>query len=236
VQTPQQFYDWFALIDRSVAHSQEAHYRAHVASVSEHLDTCDLVINRIDEVEKEVDDMLEGWRGVEESGKSLKDACERLLEERVSQKSTSNYTALTISAQDGLLELIDDIGAHLEYFKELEQATRMLNHPGESLIFEADFLYMVERVDICIDFLKGHVKIIHSLRGSLVLIPSKRHFKEAEVYLLRFQQCMTRAMTLIKMNFVGSLRALSSEVTKRLSEKVTCSSIFTFLLLNQLIF
>ena len=36
----------------------------------------------------------------------------------------------------------------------------MLNHPGESLIFEADFLYMVERVDICIDFLKGHVKIV----------------------------------------------------------------------------
>jgi hypothetical protein len=38
----------------------------------------------------------------------------------------------------------------------------MLNHPGESLIFEADFLYMVERVDICIDFLKGHVKIVLS--------------------------------------------------------------------------
>ena len=170
MQTPQQFYDWFALIDRSVAHSQEAHYRAHVASVSEHLDTCDLLINRIDEVEKEVDDMLEGWRGVEESGKSLKDACERLLEERVSQKSTSIYIALTISVQDDLIELIDDIGAHLEYFKELEQATRMLNHPGESLIFEADFLYMVERVDICIDFLKGHVKIARSLRGSLVLI------------------------------------------------------------------
>ena len=71
------------MIDRSVAHSQEAHYRAHVASVSEHLDTCDLLITRIDEVEKEVDDMLEGWRGVEEGGKSLKDACERLLEERV---------------------------------------------------------------------------------------------------------------------------------------------------------
>lgn len=86
MQTPQQFYDWFSLIDRSVAHSQEAHYRAHVASVSEHLDTCDLLINRIDQVEKEVDVMLEGWRGVEEGGKSLKDACERLLEERASQK------------------------------------------------------------------------------------------------------------------------------------------------------
>ncbi|KAK0197162.1 Sec34-like family-domain-containing protein [Armillaria mellea] len=178
------FYDWFALIDRSVAHSQEAHFRAHVASVSEHLDTCDKLIEHVDEIDKEVDGMLEGWRG------SLKDACERLLEER-----------------DRLLALTDDIGARLEYFQELEHATRMLNHPGESLVLQADFLYMVERVDICIDYLKTH-----------------RHFREAEVYLLRFQQCMTRAMTLIKMYFVGSLRALSADISKRLSEKDVSST------------
>lgn len=84
VQTPQQFYDWFALIERSVAHSQEAHFRAHVSSVSDHLDACDLLVERIRLVGEEVDGMLEGWRGVEEGGKSLKEACERLLEERVS--------------------------------------------------------------------------------------------------------------------------------------------------------
>jgi hypothetical protein len=83
VQTPQQFYDWFALIDRSVAHSQEAHFRAHVASVSDHLETCDQLVERIELVDKEVDEMLERWRGVEEGGMSLKGACERLLEERV---------------------------------------------------------------------------------------------------------------------------------------------------------
>ncbi len=32
---------------------------------------------------------------------------------------------------------------------------------------------------------------------------------------------MTRAMTLIKMFFVGSLRALSSDVSKKLSERVS---------------
>lgn len=67
-----------------------------------------------------------------------------------------------------------------------------------------------------------------SIHGPLVLIYFKRYFKEAEVYLLRFQQCMTRAMTLIKMNFVGSLRALSSEVVKRLSEKVARSLILVY--------
>ncbi|KAH9858997.1 Sec34-domain-containing protein [Lenzites betulinus] len=185
IQTPQQFYDWFSLIDRSVTHSQESHIRAHLESVSDHLETCDRLIRRIDEIDQELDDMLQGWRSVEESGKSLKDACELLLQER-----------------DRLLDMTVSIDERLEYFQELEQATRMLNHPGESLVLQTDFLYMVERVDICIDYLKEH-----------------RHFKEAEIYLLRFQQCMTRAMTLIKMYFVGSLRALTTDVHKRLSEK-----------------
>ena len=77
----------------------------------------------------------------------------------------------------------------------------MLNHPGEQLIYQPDFLYMVEKVDICIEFLRA-----------------RRHYKESEVYLLRFQQCLTRAMTLVKMNFVGSLRSLSSDISKRISD------------------
>jgi len=40
-------------------------------------------VESIDEIDGEVEGMLEGWRGVEEGGRSLKDACERLLEERV---------------------------------------------------------------------------------------------------------------------------------------------------------
>ncbi|OSD04130.1 Sec34-domain-containing protein [Trametes coccinea BRFM310] len=196
IQTPQQFYDWFSLIDRSVTHSQEAHIRAHLESVSDHLETCDRLIQRIDEIDSEVDSMLQGWRSVEESGKSLKDACELLLQER-----------------DRLLDMTVAIDERLEYFQELEHATRMLNHPGESLVLQTDFLYMVERVDICIDYLRAH-----------------RHFREAEIYLLRFQQCMTRAMTLIKMYFVGSLRALTTDVSKRLFEKDVSTTAQTHLL------
>ncbi|KAF8629303.1 hypothetical protein AX15_003520 [Amanita polypyramis BW_CC] len=185
IQTPEQFYDWFSLVDRSVAHSQESHFRAHVANIYEHLETCNSLLERIDTIEKETDAMLENWKTVEEGGRSLKDACERLLDDR-----------------DKLLELTDEIDTRLDYFQELEHATRMLNHPGESLVLQTDFLYMVERVDICIDFLKNN-----------------RHYKEADLYLLRFQQCMTRAMTLIKMFFVGSLRALSADISKRMSER-----------------
>ena len=52
-------------------------------SAVEHLEPCDWPVEKIDEVDGEVEGMLEGWRGVEGGGRSLKDACERLLEERV---------------------------------------------------------------------------------------------------------------------------------------------------------
>jgi len=39
-------------------------------------------VEKIDKVDGEVEGMLEGWRGIEEGGRSLKDACVRLLEER----------------------------------------------------------------------------------------------------------------------------------------------------------
>lgn len=57
--------------------------------------------------------------------------------------------------------MTEAIGQHLQYFQELESATRMLNHPGESLVLQVDFLYMVERVDLCIEYFKQHVRMFH---------------------------------------------------------------------------
>ena len=93
IQTPQQFYDWFTLIDQSVARSQESHFHAHLETVTSHVEMCDSVLERIELLEREVTDMLDGWRGVEEGGKSLKDACERLLVEKVSFLSISLWNS-----------------------------------------------------------------------------------------------------------------------------------------------
>jgi conserved oligomeric Golgi complex subunit 3 len=45
----------------------------------------------------------------------------------------------------------------MEYYQELEHATRMLNHPGDALVLQTDFLLMVERVDVCIEYFQDHV-------------------------------------------------------------------------------
>jgi hypothetical protein len=39
----------------------------------------------------------------------------------------------------------------------------MLNHLGESLVLQTDLLYVVKRVDICIDYLKLHVRFLPHL-------------------------------------------------------------------------
>lgn len=52
---------------------------------------------------------------------------------------------------------------------------------------------------------------------------TQRDFKDAELYLIRYQQCRTRSMTLIKIFFVNTIRALGQEVSKRLFDKVSLS-------------
>ncbi|KAG8770420.1 Golgi transport complex subunit 3 [Ceratobasidium sp. 428] len=182
--TPQQFHDWFALIDRSITYSQEAHFRSHLTNVESQLSSCDTLLDRVNGVGDDLAQLHGDWQSVEDRGESLKGAAQRLLQER-----------------DRLIQVTDAIGARLEYFQELEYATRMLNHPGEALVLQTDFLLMVERVDVCLEYLNTH-----------------RQFKEAEIYLLRFQQCLIRAMTLIKMYLVGTLRAIHTDVQKRMTE------------------
>lgn len=83
VQTAQQFYDWFSAIERSVALSQESHFRDHLTEVENYFHTCDGLVQDVDDVEREVDGMLEGWQSIEVGGRKLQDDCEELLNERV---------------------------------------------------------------------------------------------------------------------------------------------------------
>jgi hypothetical protein len=114
---------------------------------------------------------------------------------------------------------MEDIGGHLEYFQELEHATQMLNYPGESLIFQPDFLYMVGRVDICIDFLKGRVSNFQSRTYSRELMRQTETLQRSRS-LPSALPAMHDASD-IKMNVVGSLRTLSAEISKPLTDDIS---------------
>ncbi|KAG8822151.1 Golgi transport complex subunit 3 [Serendipita sp. 401] len=192
ISTPQQFHDWFALIERSIQHSQETHFRSHLSQLTEQLDKCTGLTEKVNRVDDDVIRMLSAWKSIEEGGRSLQEASEQLVDEK-----------------NRLIEVTDAISARLAYFQELERATRMLNHPGDDVVLQPDFLITVERVDICLEYLQNH-----------------RDFREADIYILRFQQCLIRAMSLIKIFFTASFRNLSADVERQLAEK-TISTIST---------
>lgn len=73
--------------------------------------------------------------------------------------------------------MTEAIGQRLQYFQELESATRMLNHPGESLVLQVDFLYMVERVDLCIEYFKYHVRTLHLELARVLTSASTEEFQ-----------------------------------------------------------
>ncbi|WWD19057.1 hypothetical protein CI109_103515 [Kwoniella shandongensis] len=107
-----------------------------------------------------------------------------------------------LEEQTHLLTHTSQLAHRLTFFTFLETAQRMLNNPGNNLVLSPDFLPMVKRLDECLSYLGEH-----------------RDFKDAELYLIRYQQCMTRSMTLIKFYFVGALKALGQEVGRRIGDK-----------------
>ncbi|WOO83859.1 Conserved oligomeric Golgi complex subunit 3 [Vanrija pseudolonga] len=107
-----------------------------------------------------------------------------------------------LEEQTHLLTHTSQLAHRLSYFTFLETAQRMLNNPGNDLVLSPDFLPMVSRLDECISYLGEH-----------------RDFKDAELYLIRYQQCMTRSMQLIRLHFVGTIKALGMDIGRRLLDK-----------------
>ncbi|RUS30632.1 Sec34-like family-domain-containing protein [Jimgerdemannia flammicorona] len=107
-----------------------------------------------------------------------------------------------LQEQDHLTALADSISSKLAYFNQLETITKMFNAPGEHVVLQDEFVPMLEKLDECLEYVQGNLK-----------------YRDSELYLMRFRQCMTRGMTLIKMYFITTLRGLGLEVSKKASTK-----------------
>ncbi|BEI85442.1 hypothetical protein CcaverHIS002_0508430 [Cutaneotrichosporon cavernicola] len=121
-----------------------------------------------------------------------------------------------LEEQTHLLTHTSELAHRLGYFTFLDTAQRMLNNPGNELVLHPDFLPMVQRLDECISYLGEN-----------------RDFKDAELYLIRYQQCMTRSMTLIRLHFVAAIKALGMEIGRRVSDKSLSETVRRGLVYNR---
>ncbi|KAI4174507.1 MAG: hypothetical protein LQ343_002264 [Gyalolechia ehrenbergii] len=108
-----------------------------------------------------------------------------------------------IDEQKRLTKLADGINHNLRYYSFLEPVTKRLNSPGASNFARSEeFSNMLARLDECLEYMAAHPK-----------------HREATTYRSRYRLLMTRGLTLIRVNFVGGLREIASDVTKRIADR-----------------
>lgn len=155
IETTQQFLDWFSKIEASMESEQERVYDTFRLELQTYTDNCQRATEMLQDSRGLIKEMEANYRFVEENSKALQVACEAMLEE-----------------QKHLVNVTEAIDARLEYFKELETATRALSQPGDMVVLQDDFLNMLERLDVCLEFLKNNVSFfILSSSSSFPAIP-----------------------------------------------------------------
>ncbi|KAI9798598.1 MAG: Golgi transport complex subunit 3 [Piccolia ochrophora] len=108
-----------------------------------------------------------------------------------------------ISEQDRVMALADGIGRNLQYYNHLEPITRRLNAPGAGqFVRSKEFSKMLSDLDTCLEYMKAH-----------------SNHREANTYRSRYRLLLTRALTLVRVHFVTSLREIASEVSKRIIDR-----------------
>ncbi|KAI9305796.1 Sec34-like family-domain-containing protein [Cunninghamella echinulata] len=185
IETLQQFFDWFAIMEKEMEKGQEDIYRDHLSIVSFYKEVCDEFLNDLQSTKKLFDDLRNDYGFVEKQTKSLQTTCEELLEE-----------------QHQLTQLADALTERLQYFNQLEPIAKVFNAPGDDICLKPDFIPMLEKLDECITYMNDHL-----------------NYRDSELYLMRFRQCLTRAMTLIKMYAISTIKTLGYETYKQIMSK-----------------
>ncbi|KAI5294516.1 Golgi transport complex subunit 3 [Ascosphaera acerosa] len=108
-----------------------------------------------------------------------------------------------LSAQARSSALADDIHDNLRYYDFLEPASKRLNAPGAGgTVRSKEFSDMLARIDECLEYMQAHTD-----------------HKDAEAYRSQYKMLMTRALTLVRTEFVAKLRKISADVAGRIASR-----------------
>ncbi|KAJ1972921.1 Golgi transport complex subunit 3 [Dimargaris xerosporica] len=185
VESLEQFLDWYAKIETTVAQGRESKYSQALAVLRNRQQDIDQLLQYVDAVSENLTDMQHQHRVVEEKTNPIRTMSAQLLRD-----------------QAQLQQSVDYLQHDLAYFDDLEPITKLMHAPGEAVCLHANFIPYLRRLVECTE---------HIQKNPI--------YKDAELYLLKFQQNLTRGLTLIKLYFVNHLRSLGTEVTKKIADK-----------------
>ncbi|KAI8367627.1 Sec34-like family-domain-containing protein [Radiomyces spectabilis] len=189
VETLQQFFDWFAVMESEMEKDQEDVCRNYFEIIMLYRNACDEFLRDLDGTTRLFDELKGTYAFVEERTKSLQSTCETLLHE-----------------QGSLTKLADGLAEKLAYYNHLDPIAKLFNAPGDDICLNPQFVPMLKTLDECINYMQQHLE-----------------YRDSELYLMRFRQCMTRGMTLIKMHAVTSIKSLGYDIYKQIKAKTDAS-------------
>eukprot|EP01137_Pigoraptor_chileana_P026174 Opistho-2@96741 len=105
-----------------------------------------------------------------------------------------------LAEQTRLVAVGEGIAQRLAYFNELEKASARLASASTVAVASESVVPLIARLDECVAYTAAN-----------------RQFKEAEVYLAKFTQCLGRALTLVKMNVVQTLKSGTQSCLEQMS-------------------
>lgn len=145
IETLQEFFDWFAVMESEMEKGQEDVYRNHLSIVELYQNACDEFLEDLKTTCQLFDDMEKDYSFVDVRTRSIQTACETLLEEQ--HRST---------------RLAEGLAARLEYFNQLEPIAKLFNSPGDDICLQPDFIPMLEKLDECIEYMQEHVSLFYT--------------------------------------------------------------------------
>lgn len=185
IETLQEFFDWFAVMESEMEKGQEDVYRNHLSIVELYKQACDDFLEDLTITNQLFTDLEKDYSFVDLRTRSIQTACETLLEE-----------------EHRLTRLAEGLSERLAYFNQLEPIAKLFNSSGDNICLSPEFIPMLDKLDDCIQYMQTH-----------------HQYRDSELYLMRFRQCMTKGITLIKMYVVATLKNLGYEVYKQVNTK-----------------
>ncbi|KAJ3389999.1 hypothetical protein HDU84_008058 [Entophlyctis sp. JEL0112] len=177
-----EFLSWFSQLEKDMEQEHEHAYWMHLANLRSCLQECDELLADVDAARTLIDSQQGYFAFVEKKTEQLKGECESLLAE-----------------QQALQQLASDVADRLHRFNVLEPALVLLNKPGttraDSPVLDPDFVPTLARLDEALKFVDEHAS-----------------YRDAPLYKMKFRQCITRALSLIKIFVVGELASVASAI------------------------
>ncbi|KAH7331555.1 hypothetical protein KP509_20G040200 [Ceratopteris richardii] len=138
LQNSHQFYQWFTDLESAMKSETEEKYQRYVNTLTEQMQTCDQILEQLENTLQLFDDLQEQHQAVATKTKTLHDACERLVLEK-----------------DRLMEFADALRNKLNYFDELENIASQFYSPTMTVANE-HFVPLLKRLDECISYVSNN--------------------------------------------------------------------------------